>query len=190
MKFLAAVAVTVTLALTSSAASASTSRIPDAAGDVWVIVDSGVTAEQPTDHVTNVDLLGVRVETGPRALTVRVSFVELVRNDDRIHLRTTFRTDRQMHRVVQFGIWPRKPRGTAVISRLHRRNVSCSGLVATIDRVADVVRLVVPLSCLDRPRWVQHKTLATTIRDHEWFLDAAGSATARPAGWSARLITG
>lgn len=178
------------LATTVLPASAARLDTADEAGDVWKIADSAAGKSQPTDHVVNVDLTGVRVKHGTRRVVVKASFVDLRPNDDTVTLSFDVRSDRRLRRSVQVWISPEAEDGEAKVIDETGSETGCVGLTHDIDRDRDLVTVAAPGRCLGRPSWLRHRSWASTLTDRGWFIDHAGTEKAEQPDWSAKIRRG
>lgn len=162
-KSLASVAVVVaTLAsalLPATAAAGASLTVEDATGDTWM-TDYGDGTTAPKDvsagSQVNVDLEKTLIRYAHGKVTVKATFVDLRKSTNRFVLGLRLRTNEGVKRLAAVETIERETwAGDHHLARFDGDELSCRGLAHEIDYAADTVELVVPASCLSKPRWVQ-----------------------------------
>lgn len=149
----------------------------DATGDaVTFAADADVEDAVPAPDHTGTDIVRTVVALGPTRLRLDVHFRALERGP--LHITVArIRTPRGGYDLLV------ERYGGSPIANLDRRSgaVECRGLKATVDLRADVVRVTLPASCLDAPRWVQLGVGAFSLDSNLASDDPAGAGYADDA---------
>jgi hypothetical protein len=184
-----AAATSVVLLGSAAAAQAETLTVHDGRHDVWAgAAADGLAAYQPAPHQRSGDVLMARLRYGPHNLVLTQRFVRLARNGDGDIYGFRLRTETRMHRMIQVQAFRSGWAGSVAMTRPNGRLVACDGLAEDIDYAHDLVRVVLPTSCLRDPSWVQFAALSAHItRDDRWLVDNPHDDQASFRGWSARV---
>ncbi|HEX2174399.1 MAG TPA: hypothetical protein VHG70_00690 [Nocardioidaceae bacterium] len=182
-RLVSAAIVALVLALAcSTGAYAATVSIIDARQDMWALT------EDPRVRAPGQQLGDIRRTTivhGPRAVSMRISFVELRRAGEWYTFDAELRTNAGTWLFVT--VWPYRQhwRGELDVSR---RNC---GVTRRVDYGQDVLKLRIPRTCLNGPRWVQARVTSLHQRSSDLtvFGDSAHSVGPR-ASWSSRVRRG
>lgn len=185
--------------LTPAAAHAEGARATDGTDDVWTYqADSGTYA--PASQTANVDVTKVQVRHDERTISYRLTFDKLTKNGTGYTFATAFlqvpNGDRyRLATVIGPGQRTVKSARTGIYSAEDGTKVACAGRKPVIDYDADVVGMVVPRGCLDRPRtvaWAARGELHFDDGDGGTIIysDDAASDQGTPATFQPRLSRG
>ncbi len=185
--------------LPCAAAGAATLTVEDAVADTWTTDYSpdGTVTDVPTGAQVNVDIAKTVIRYSSGKLKVKATFVDLDRSTNRFQLGLRLRTNEGLKRlaVVDAAVsqdWD----GVHALGKPNGDELKCAGLSHAIDYDANTVKLVVPASCLSKPRWVQAYIgadgYATTASvDQPTFTHDNGlSSGAEHTGWTGKVRKG
>jgi hypothetical protein len=187
-----AAATSVVLFGTAAAASAQTLSLRDAHHDVWKSTDGGKTfTAAPRQSAADVTKATLRYRGKNVVFTEH--FVNLRQRDAGDVYTLGLRTNTGLRRLVLVEAvqsnWP----GTVWMDRPTdlSKPVPCDGLTEHIGYPRDLVRVVVPASCLKNPRAVQFTEANIHIKSPTvWFADNPMNTQAKPHSWSAPVRKG
>jgi len=141
-----------------TAATAQTWNHADPAGDVVKYTfDTDTFEESHTGDpsVTNGDVISSTIKHNPRKVIATLRFRDLaVTHEDLTIFAMSIRTDKG-NRDMTVAAMKGHERGVRDFSRPDGHSVRCRGASHHIDYAAHTVSVVVPRSCLGRPRWVK-----------------------------------
>jgi hypothetical protein len=177
------------------AESVSSLTLIDERGDMWVVgPEEGPPVAAPRQR--RGDIRRTIIRHGAHAVTVRTRFSELSRKPQGHFLVVVLRTNTGVLRDVYIvaGQFSRPPdwRGYVVVERRNGRPVDCAA-AHNINYTTNVMRLRVPRSCLQDPRWVQAKVFYTgvygkggtfALKEH---FDNAHNAGSQATGWTRHI---
>lgn len=140
---------------------------PDAAGDVEAMSEwfcDGIDGQTygtcswwngPMSSTTSGDLTRTNVRHMASAVVVRARVRSVDARGQRSY-NATFVTDEGVRRTLRVTAAPGSLQPTSIVLRKRSGvRISCPGLRASFDGVADLVTLSVPRGCLSHPRWVR-----------------------------------
>lgn len=142
----------------AAAASAASITLEDAVGDTWTTDYSpdGTVTDVAAGSQVNVDIAETVVKYAHGKVTFRTTYADLDKSTNRFQFGVRLRTDEGLKRVALVDTavsqsWS----GVHALGKPNGDEVTCAGLTHAIDYDADTVKLVVPATCLSKPRWVQ-----------------------------------
>ena len=164
------------------AASAQSWTHTDPAGDVYKVTfsdDSDEETEAVDPSVTNGDVISSTIKHNPRKVIATLRFRDLATTPEDLDIYgISLRTDklnRDLSVIAADGL----ERGEHELDRPNGDTVRCRGVSHRIDYTANTVTMVVPRSCLGRPRWVKAGAFAARVPTLD---DAAFSRSSRASG--------
>lgn len=197
---IAIVAASVGTALSVAAvASAASITLEDAVGDTWTTDYSpdGTATDVAAGSQVNVDLARTVVKYSHGRVTFKATYADLVKSTNRFQLGVRLRTNEGLRRVALVDtVVSQDWSGVHALGKPNGDELTCAGLTHVVDYDADTVRLVVPGSCLSKPRWVQVYVGAdgyATTADEPTFTfthDNGLDDSWKHGGWSAKVRKG
>lgn len=162
------------MAATVAPAEAVTTRssavtLRDGSADVWTAPVGG-DAYRLTPERRVGDVLRMRVVHRHRAVTVRLTFVELRRKGEWAHEFAIRRKTGPMYAQVEST--GRRPAGRHHLWQQDGDRLVCHAMSHTIDYADDIVTLRIPRICIGVPRWVRvrnyvvHETGSVVTHDN------------------------
>ena len=115
-------------------------------------------------------------------VTVRVSDLRRQTGDDESGVYVRFLTDESVRRNLYLDMDAGHPQGRLSLRTRNEDPVRCTDKSRSVDYAGDVVRLVVPRSCLSAPRWVRvgvgvYRAVADEDSAQTWRDDANRNGT-------------
>lgn len=147
----------------------------DASGDVmsFPIDDSAPGVAEPTR--TNGDVTTMRARHGRYAVVITLTTRDFDPTTPLSGGIFAFKTNKGFHaEAFVFSSHGAAPEVTLTVSD---RPLRCHGLRGRLDFEANTVRVRVPRSCLNNPRWVRVGAGASTMDDTRYYADDAQSPT-------------
>jgi hypothetical protein len=142
----------------ATSAGAATLTVEDSVGDTWTTDYSpdGTVTDLPAGSQVNVDIAKTVIKYASGKVTFKATYAELDMSTNRFQLGVRLRTNEGLKRVALVDTavsqdWA----GVHAFGKPNGDELKCAGLSHEIDYAADTVKLVVPGSCLSKPRWVQ-----------------------------------
>ena len=152
-----AVIVAIVSMLPAAAADAATRTVDDGTGDTWTTDYDGTSATDiSAGSQVNVDLVRTVITYATRKVVVKASYAELDRSTNWFQLGLRLRTDEGLKRLAVVDTMASQDwDGAHALGTPKGDEVSCKGMSHVIDYDANTVRMVIPASCLSKPRWIQ-----------------------------------
>jgi hypothetical protein len=189
----------VSVLVPAAAAQAASVTLVDATGDTWTTDYSpdGTVTDLPAGSQVNVDIATTVIKYANGKVTVKATYADLDMSTNRFQLGLRLRTNEGLKRVaVVDTAMSQDWAGVHAFGKPNGDELKCTGLSHVIDYDADTVRLVVPGSCLSKPRWVQAYVgadgYAMTADDPTYTFthDNGLNDSWKHAGWSAKVRKG
>jgi hypothetical protein len=152
-----AAVVTIAAMIPAAAAQAASRTVVDATGDTWTTDYDGTTATDiSAGSQVNVDLARTVIKYAGRKVVVNASYAELDRGTNWFQLGLRLRTNEGLKRLAVVDTMASQDwDGAHALGTPKGDEVSCKGMSHVLDYDANTVRLVIPASCLSKPRWIQ-----------------------------------
>lgn len=189
-------AIPASILLPAAAAGAASLTVADATGDTWTTDYSNMTAtDVSAGSQVNVDLTKTVIRYANGTVTVTASYVDLTKSTNRFMFGVRLRTNEGLKRVanvetVTHQTWS----GAHHIGTTNGDELHCRGLAHDIDYQANTVTLVVPASCLSKPRWVQAAVgtdgFAVDVQQPFMSHDNGLNDSWKHGGWTSRIRKG
>ena len=181
-----AAAVVMLPALASPALAASTT-VDDARGDMVRVLEGGA-QPTPTPRARLGDFVRTTFRQTAHRVFVHARFVDLARTGKRFTVWVDLRD--QDHHKTTLGIQATRSdrAGTAFLMTGRGRDIACS-MRLKISYSRNTVRVGIPRSCVDDPRFLQFRALSEEVRrtwKHAW-LDNALSLGVDKRFWTRRV---
>ncbi len=176
----------------AGAASAQTLTLRDPHHDMWKTTDAGKTFTA-TPKQTDGDVLRATLSYGGRNIVLTEHFAQLRKVDAGDVYTLGLRTNTHLRRLVFVEAVRTNWAGMTWMDRPSNlsKPVSCDGLKEHIAYPRRLVRVVVPASCLNNPRWVQFTTINMHIKSSSlMYADNPLNTQGKPHGWSAQVHRG
>jgi len=157
-------AATATIALTGLLAPAAyAERVVhrDVVGDASTMTFAGPSEEEPSEEVdpTEVQVDVLRTAVDHRAanvvLTVNVADLRRQSGSESLGLYVRLVTNEGVGRRVTLEVDGGHPQGRLSLTTRNDASVQCADKTRRVDYANDLIRVVVPRSCLSGPRWVR-----------------------------------
>jgi hypothetical protein len=172
---------------------ASTVSSTDGRGDMWQLRTQPQDVPAPEQRAG--DITDLRVAHAHRAVWVYTNFVELRRSGHGLQLEVRLRTDTGIWQYLALLTGAESKAGwsgTVEITARSGRVVNCP-VTHEVDYSNAAIRLRIPRSCLDNPRWLQTSVASVSIPDEEdrtMFVDDALTTSQDRHPWSRRIPHG
>ena len=130
----------------------------DARHDMWVI-EEGSTEPDPAPGARIGDFVRTTFRHEDRLVVIKSSFLELTRTGKRLTVWVDMRDQNGTKTTVGVRASPGNRAGQTLLFTSQGRDIPCN-VRHRINYERNVVRLVIPRRCLDRPRWLQFRELS------------------------------
>jgi hypothetical protein len=132
--------------------------LEDAQHDMWVI-EEGSTEPDPAPGATVGDFVRTTFRHEDRLIIIKSTFAELKRIGKRFTVWVDIRDQNGTTTTVGVRTSPANRAGRTLLFTSHGQDISCN-LRHRVDYARNLVRIVIPRHCLDRPRWLQFRELS------------------------------
>ncbi|MFT4009912.1 MAG: hypothetical protein QM655_07685 [Nocardioidaceae bacterium] len=148
--------------VTPAVAEARTLHVRDAKNDVFTISGSGELVK--VGSMPNVDLRRTTIRHRAHRVVVIGKYVDLRKNKDLVTYAVELRTNTGLTRDAVVTTGPGMRRGEVHFTG-RQKELRCKGITHRISYRGNTVRVSIPRSCLNRPRYVQAQTMALSMGD-------------------------
>lgn len=183
----------------ADAAGAATLPVEDSVADTWTTDYSpdGTVTDISAGSQVNVDIAKTVIKYANGKVTFTSTYADLDMSTNRFQLGVRLRTNEGLKRVALVDTavsqdWA----GVHALGKPNGDELKCAGLTHAIDYDAETVKLVVPGSCLSKPRWVQAYVGAdgyATTSDQPMFTfthDNGLNDSWKHSGWTGKIRKG
>jgi hypothetical protein len=183
----AAVAV---LPVVAPAADAAELTLQDASHDMWVI-EEGSTEPDPAPGATVGDFVQTTFRHEDSRVVIKSSFAELNRTGKRFTVWVDMRDQDGKKTTAGVRASPGNRAGRTLLFTSTGQDIACD-VRHRINYQRNVVRLVIPRSCLGKPRWLQFRELSEYSGRSLRFAKVDDPSTTGPPGvaWTAKVRHG